>query len=205
MKRHWAAITSRAGIFLHRMWDISVSSSFYRPPGHHVLLTGSVSLSRGQLEGSGPLVGRTTRMRPHPFSALGASHPAETDALCLADLLFDAHLDLNAPGPVSTQELIRLLRTGGVPTYCLSTVSLTTSALKARVHSDMLAFLGDQVLPDEKLDIGIAVTVLDSILRIPGRQPNKTRLAAELGIDQRTISRHTGIWNVVSSSPFCPI
>ena len=69
----------------------------------------------------------------------------------------------------------------------------------------MLAFLGDQVLPDEKLDIGIAVTVLDSILRIPGGRLNKTRLAAELGIDQRTISRHTGIWNVVSSSPFCPI
>ena len=65
--------------------------------------------------------------------------------------------------------------------------------LEARVHSDMLALLGDQVLPDEKLDVGIAVTVLDSILRLPGGQLNKTRLAAELGIDQRTVSRYLGI------------
>ena len=57
----------------------------------------------------------------------------------------------------------------------------------------MLALLGDQVLPDEKLDVGIAVTVLDSILRLPGGQLNKTRLAAELGIDQRTVSRYLGI------------
>lgn len=164
-----------------------------RPPGHHVLLTGSASVGRGQLEGSDPLVGRATRTRLHPFSALEASHSAETDAPCLVDLLFDAQLDLDTPGPVSTQELIRLLRTGGVPSYCLSAVPLTTRALKARVHSDMLALLGDQVLPDEKLDVGIAGTVLDSILRIPGGQLNKTRLAAELGIDQRTVSRYLGI------------
>ncbi|MFC2688172.1 MAG: DUF4143 domain-containing protein [Arachnia propionica] len=57
----------------------------------------------------------------------------------------------------------------------------------------MLALLGDQVLPEEKLDAGIAGTVLDSILRIPGGQLNKTGLAAELGIDQRTVSRYLGI------------
>ncbi|WP_278692718.1 DUF4143 domain-containing protein [Arachnia propionica] len=57
----------------------------------------------------------------------------------------------------------------------------------------MLALLGDQVLPEEKLDVGIAGTVLDSILRIPGGQLNKTGLAAELGIDQRTVSRYLGI------------
>lgn len=164
-----------------------------RPPGHHVLLTGSASVGRGQLEGSDPLVGRATRTRLHPFSALETSHPAETDAPCLVDLLFDAQLDLDTPGPVSTQELVRLLRTGGVPSYCLSTVPLTTSALEVRVHSDMLALLSDRVLPEEKLDVGIAGTVLDSILRIPGGQLNKTGLAAELGIDQRTVSRYLGI------------
>lgn len=98
-----------------------MSSSFYCPPGHRVLLTGSASVGRGWLEGSDPLVGRATRMRLHPFSALEASRSAETDALCLIDLLFDARLDLGTSGSVSTQEPLGLLRAGDTPTQFLNT------------------------------------------------------------------------------------
>ncbi|MFC2623422.1 MAG: hypothetical protein ACFN0W_02260 [Propionibacterium acidifaciens] len=55
----------------------------------------------------------------------------------------------------------------GIPSHCLPAVRLTRSALNARVASDNPSILGEQVLPGERLDPGIALRVLDSVLRIP--------------------------------------
>lgn len=111
----------------------------------------------------------------------------------IVDVLFDAEFCDASVGADERADLCIMLRTGGIPSHCLPAVRLTRSALNARVASDNLSILGEQVLPGERLDPGIALRVLDSVLRIPAGRLNRTRLARELGVNRQTISRYLGI------------
>ncbi|SPF68012.1 TIR domain [Propionibacterium ruminifibrarum] len=163
------------------------------PPGHHFLLTGSASVGRGTMAGSDPLTGRSVRIRLDPFAALELGAHPDQAVPSIVDILFDAEFHGESVGMSEQAELCAVLRTGGIPAYCLPAVRLTRSALNARVASDNLAILGEQLLPGERLDPGIALRVLDSVLRIPAGQLNRTRLAQELGVNHQTISRYLGI------------
>ncbi len=161
-------------------------------PGHHLLLTGSASVGRGTMAGSDPLVGRATRVQLQPFSAFELSSQTR-HVPSLVDLLFEADLQPVELSSVNQDQLIRMVRLGGIPANVLSAVAPSRNVLEARIQSDTLAILGDQVLPNERLDIGLADIILSSILRIPGGQLNQTRIAQELSLDQRTIARYLGI------------
>lgn len=160
------------------------------PEEHHLLLTGSASVGRGTMSGSDPLVGRSTRLRLQPFTAFELNSSTQPVIPSLIDLLFDAPLETNELRTLTERQLVALVRTGGMPSYCLPVIPLTRGALESRVHSDTLALLGDQLLPGERVDVGIAQAVLDAVLRIAGGQLNITRLGQGLDLDQRTVSRY---------------
>lgn len=160
------------------------------PDEHHLLLTGSASVGRGTMAWSDPLVGRSTRLRLNPFTSLELNTPSQETIPSLADLLFDGPLETGELGALTHRHLVTLVRTGGMPSYCLPTIPLTRTALENRVRSDTLALLGDQLLPGERTDVGIAQAVLDAVLRITGGQLNATRLGQGLNLDQRTVSRY---------------
>ncbi|MDO5084328.1 MAG: DUF4143 domain-containing protein [Arachnia propionica] len=160
------------------------------PEEHQLLLTGSASVGRGTMAGSDPLVGRSTRLRLHPFTSFELTASPQRTIPSLIDLLFDAPLETSELRALTQRHLVALVRTGGMPSYCLPAIPLTRSALESRVRSDTLALLGDQLLPGERLDVGIAQAVLDAVLRIPGGQFNATRLGQGLDLDQRTVSRY---------------
>lgn len=137
------------------------------PQGHHLLLTGSASVGRGTMAGSDPLTGRSVRIRLDPFAAMELNAHPDRAVPSIVDVLFDAEFCDASVGADERADLCIMLRTGGIPSHCLPAVRLTRSALNARVASDNPSILGEQVLPGERLDPGIALRVLDSVLRIP--------------------------------------
>ena len=163
------------------------------PQGHHFLLTGSASVGRGTMAGSDPLVGRATRITLHPFTSLEMDGPLDSPTPSLIDLLFDSPLTSTQAAPPRTADLRRRLETGGLPALALRRVPQSRAAWQNQVYADTLAILGDRVLPTETLDTGTARRVLDSVLRTPGGQINRTRIGQELDLDARTVDRYLGI------------
>ncbi|WP_084355393.1 DUF4143 domain-containing protein [Actinomyces radicidentis] len=164
------------------------------PEGHHLLLTGSASVGRGTMAGSDPLAGRSSRLRLHPFSSVELTTPAGQPVPSFVDLCFDGVLHPGDVEPTPRTTIIQALRTGGVPSYALPSLPLDTRALYARITSDHLAILGDQVLPsDGRVDAGLALRVLDDVLRTPGGILNYTRVAQDLAIDTGTARRYVDV------------
>lgn len=163
------------------------------PQGHHFLLTGSASVGRGTMESSDPLVGRASRLTLHPFTRLELDGPPGSSTPSLVDVLFDSPLvPVQAPS-VQGSGLHRLLEAGGLPAFALPRLPRSRAAWQNQVQTDTLAILGDQVLPNEPLDVGTARAVLDTVLRTPGGQINRTRIGQELDLDARTVGRYLGI------------
>ncbi|WP_314779931.1 DUF4143 domain-containing protein [Actinomyces massiliensis] len=163
------------------------------PQGHHFLLTGSASVGRGTMAGSDPLVGRATRITLHPFTSLEMAGPLDSSTPDLIDLLFDSPLTSAQASPTMTTDLRRRLEIGGLPALALPLVPHSRAAWQNQIRADTLAILGDQILPTETLDTGTARKVLDSVLRTPGGQINRTRIGQELDLDARTVDRYLGI------------
>ncbi len=163
------------------------------PLGHHFLLTGSASVGRGTMAGSGPLVGRMTRLVLHPFTALEMDGPLDSPTPSLIDILFDSPLAPARTSPTRTTALRRRLETGGLPALALPLLPRSRAAWQNQVRADTLAILGNRVLPTETLDTGIARRVLDSVLRTPGGRINRTRIGQDLDLDARTVGRYLGI------------
>lgn len=159
------------------------------PSGSRFMLTGSASVGRGTMAGSDPLVGRASRIGLNPFTSLELASGAEGTP-SLIDQLFDADVRAATFQAVTLERLITIIRTGGIPSYALSSYPLPTHVLRQSVAADALAILGDQILPEEHVDAGLGLRVLDAVLRIPGGQLKQTRIAQELGIDDRTVGRY---------------
>ena len=163
------------------------------PQGHHFLLTGSASVGRGTMAGSDPLVGRATRITLRPFTSLEMDGLLDSPTPNLIDILFDSPLTSAQIAPTRTADLRRRLETGGLPALALSRLPQSHAAWQNQILADTLAILGDQVLPTETLDTGIARRVLDSVLRTPGGQINRARIGQELDLDARTVDRYLGV------------
>jgi len=159
---------------------------------HQFLLTGSSVVGRGTMGGSDPLAGRSARLQLLPFTRAELTHP-QAGVRSLIDLLFDGPVDaIEAPRAERTT-LIRDLRQGGIPAYCLPTQLTTTSQLNARVQADISSLLGDRLVPGESFDGARAQRILDAVVRTPGGILNKSRLAGDLGIDVRTLTAYLDI------------
>lgn len=161
-------------------------------PDHHFLLTGSAALGRGSFGGSDPLAGRIARQRLHPFTGFELASP-ENPAPSLVDRLFDAPLDPHETQPCDRKEVASVLATGGTPTLVLNTPPRPADELASLVHADVLALLGDRLLPDENFDVLRAGRVLDAFLRLPGGLLKVNRLGEELALDRRTVERYLNI------------
>jgi uncharacterized protein len=168
------------------------------PAAHQFLLTGSSVVGRGTMGGSDPLAGRSARLMLHPFTGGELAEPSEA-LPSLVDLLFNGPLDpqetpLTNPSPSSErQALIRDLRQGGIPAYCLPDQRTTTARLNARVQADITSLLGDRIVPGESFDGARAQRILDAVVRAPGGILNKSRLAGDLGIDVRTLTAYLDV------------
>lgn len=153
------------------------------------MLTGSAVVGRGTLGGSDPLAGRSARIQLRPFTGAELAASEDTDVPSLPDLLFDAPLSGVTVAQIEQAVVVRDLREGGIPAYCLGS-HLTPSSLRARVQADVIALTRDQLLPEETFDGARAGRVLDALVRTPGGILNKSRFASDLGIDVRTFSSY---------------
>lgn len=157
--------------------------------GEQFLLTGSASIGRAGFDGADPLSRRSLRLTMHPL--VGWEKNGQTGSV--VDLLFHGLPRLGVRSTQAERELAAELTYGGFPGYVYPAAPLSRRTLHARIRSDVLSLVSDRLLPDVKLDAGVARGILDGLLRNPGGIFNASRFAQQLDLDRRTIDRYVAI------------
>ncbi|MCU9996056.1 DUF4143 domain-containing protein [Mobiluncus mulieris] len=156
------------------------------------ILTGSATVGRERAGSPDWLTGRANRLELLPFSASELSGRGVVEDYSLVDALFNEHWDGITVDSEGMDSLLGRLRRGGMPNLCLPgrDVPIDLRDINHVVAAEVDLALGRDVLPGQVFDSGIARMLLDALLRAPGGLLNRLRLAGELGIDQRTVSRY---------------
>ncbi|MDR0483554.1 MAG: AAA family ATPase [Cellulomonadaceae bacterium] len=152
------------------------------------LLTGSAAIGRTGLGGSDPLTGRVARHRLWPFTKAEAIGRPQHSITVIDDLLSGAITSTREYPPFNISELIS---TGGFPQLALT--QHATGDSDRWVRDTTLGLLTDDVLPNDRYDLGTAGRVLDACLREPGAIVNLNSLAQRLTSDPRTVDRYLDI------------
>ena len=164
----------------------------------HFILTGSAAIGRSGLGGADPLTRRAQGFRLDPLTSaelnpiIVLGHPHEP--VSLVDNLFDGDVAGGWQGAAADEaEMVRVLRTGGFPSYVLPTEPLTTRSLYSRVHQDVLSTLSEHVLVEERFDAFRASSILDALIRLPGGIMNASAIGQQLEMDRRTVDRYLSV------------
>jgi len=141
------------------------------------------------MDGSDPLTGRVRRWTLAPLTMAEMNGHADHLHHLVEDLFSGSIAGRAAPGPF---DIGAHVDQGGFPLIALS-------PMPARdrdwwVRDTTLGLLTDQVLPDERFDTGMALRVLDGILRDPAGILNVNSLGQRLGLDPRTVDRYLDIF-----------
>ena len=158
--------------------------------GIRFLLTGSAIINRGGLDGQDPLAHRSQRFVMSPLTqremrGIGAS---------LVDDLWDGEPDVGFDTGVSRDRLYDLMAAGGFPEYATQYPTYEDWEREKLVADDIRAVLGDTILPDERLDVVMAETILSRLLCMPGGIMNASALGDLLALDRRTVERYVGVF-----------
>jgi len=152
------------------------------------LLTGSARLGRTTLGGSDPLTGRVSRWTLAPLTLAETNGRADTMRHLVADLFSGA---ITGTGTTAPLDVAPLIDRGGFPLIALS--PLPARARDRWVRDTTLGLLTDQILPDDRFDTGLALRVLDGVLRDPAGILNSVAMGQRLGLNPRTIERYLDV------------
>jgi len=152
------------------------------------LLTGSARLGRTGLGGSDPLTGRVRRWALAPLTLAELNGHASHQRQLIERLFSGGITDTAPPG---APDITAHIDQGGFPLIALA--SLSTRERDQWVRDTTLGLLTDQVLPDDRFDTGLALSVLDGILRDPAGILNVNSLGQRLGLNPRTVDRYLDI------------
>jgi predicted AAA+ superfamily ATPase len=152
------------------------------------LLTGSARLGRTSLGGSDPLTGRARRwtLNPLTFAEMNG-HGSRLNTL-IAELFSGEIMQVDRQTSV---EMDMQVNVGGFPLIALAPV--TVRERDQWVRDTTLGLLTDQVLPDDRFDTGMALRVLDGVLRDPAGVLNIDALGRRLDLNPRTIDRYLDV------------
>ncbi|MDR1852969.1 MAG: DUF4143 domain-containing protein [Propionibacteriaceae bacterium] len=150
------------------------------------LLTGSARLGRDSLGGSDPLTGRVRRWQLAPVTlAESEDHANAMDTLVTR--LFDESIVADA----HALDVAVVVNRGGFPIVLIG--SLSPAETDIWVRDTTLGLLTDSVLPDERFDAGIALRVLDAVMRDSAGILNIAALGQRIGLDPRTVDRYLDV------------
>ncbi len=156
----------------------------------HVVLTGSAIINRGGLDGQDPLARRARRYTMSPLTQREIQGIPDS----LVDDLFEAEPNVSYEESLSRAQLFELMAAGGFPEYATQYREYEEWERERLVSDDIRTVLGDTILPDEKLDVAIAQTILDRLLCVPGGILNSSALGNALALDRRTVERYMSIF-----------
>lgn len=154
------------------------------------VLTGSASINRDGLSGQDPLTRRAVRFSLSPLTVREVRMVPEN----LVDALFDCDPRADFDEGISRQELYSRMELGGFPGYVTNARFMGARERSLSIRSDINSVLGDNVQPGERLDGTIAGAVLNRLLALPGDILNISKLANEVGANDRTIKRYISIF-----------
>ncbi|OZG62045.1 ATPase AAA [Bifidobacterium lemurum] len=154
------------------------------------LLTGSAIINRGGLDGQDPLARRSQHFIMSPLT----QRELRGIPTSLVDDLWEGEPNTDYEESISRADLYDLMAAGGFPEYCAEYAQYSEWEREKLVSDDIRAVLGDTILPDEKLDVVIAQSILEKLLCTPGGILNASALGNELALDRRTIDRYIGIF-----------
>lgn len=159
----------------------------------HFVLTGSASIGRHGLGGSDPLAGRATRLCLWPMTQLELRRPRERILPNVVDVLFDGVFRPGTyPQSAPVAELKRRMVRGGFPLRALSGQVTSRRLNQQHVRADLEATLADAAVGHERLDVFLALRVLEALVGVPGGILNVSKLADELGVTRRTVDTYLG-------------
>lgn len=179
---------------------------------HRFILCGSAGIGRSRRGEPDWLTGRARRLQLLPFSLGELSGAADSGRQSLVDALFnwDWETQRESLGKAlqtsssrsesnsksANLDLIATLRYGGMPSLNVpgsgpAIMSLAQVNLQVKSENEMA--LGRELVPGQAVDISRARSVLDALLGYPGGILNKNRLAGDIGMDARTVTRYIDI------------
>lgn len=164
----------------------------------HVVLTGSALINRHGLDGQDPLARRAQHFVMSPMIRQEQLEIAQQNSN-IVDLLVDSSpnsgFDFTSMGSeLSRSSIAEIIAAGGFPEYSMQYKDLEEWEREQLVESDLRAVLGDTILPDERLDVVIAMNILEKILCTPGGIVNTSMLGEQLALDRRTVERYLSIF-----------
>lgn len=179
---------------------------------HRFILCGSAGIGRSRRGEPDWLTGRARRLQLLPFSSGELSGVTDCGRNSLVDALFNwdwetqgesirKTLQTSSPrrefnSTYSNLDLIATLRYGGLPSLNIPESGPTITSLaqvNLQVKSENEMALGRELVPGQTVDISRARSVLDALLGYPGGILNKNRLAGDIGMDARTVTRYIDI------------
>ncbi|WEV69585.1 AAA family ATPase [Bifidobacterium sp. ESL0775] len=165
------------------------------------ILTGSAAITRNGLDGQDPLTRRSRRFRLYPFTR---REYLKNTQKSIVDLLWDETPNEEYNGNTTDTELQRYITVGGFPTYLLNSSLMTEMERKQSVREDLANVIGDTTINDDRFDTVCALSMLQELLTTPGGILNQQKLAEQLKIDHRTVTRYLSIFEnrfLVSALP----
>lgn len=158
--------------------------------GLQYILTGSALINRNGLDGQDPLARRAQHFTMSPFTQSEITQNSEN----IVDNLIESNPNLTYEKEISREEIYKMMAAGGFPEYQQLYDSYEAWEREKLVESDILAVLGDTILPGEKLDRSMAVSILNKLLCTPGGILNTSSIGQDLALDRRTIERYVSVF-----------
>lgn len=155
-----------------------------------VILTGSASIYHEGLSGQNPLTRRARTYTLYPLTAMEIANQTSN----VVDELFSAAPNPDFLSAEKKENLYDKVSLGGFPIYVSSSSFMNGKERSLSVRNDIDNVLGDNILPDEKLDLAIAKAILNYLLCNPGGILNIKKICDLLGYNNRTVSRYISIF-----------
>lgn len=154
------------------------------------VLTGSALINRNGLDGQDPLARRAQHFTMSPFTQCEIAQNSRN----IVDSLIESNPNPKYEKEISREEVYKIMAAGGFPEYQQSYDSYESWEREKLVSSDILAVLGDTILPGERLDRSMAVSILNKLLCAPGGILNTSSIGQDLALDRRTIERYVSVF-----------
>lgn len=155
------------------------------------ILTGSAAITRNGLDGQDPLTGRALRYQLYPMTQREINRNAQTSVV---DLLWDGEPNTSYRSYTERSDLAHRMGLGGFPQNALAMPPLSSEEIRSYIQSDIDDFIGDTILPNERVDRSIASAVLKELLTVPGGILNIKRISDTIKSNNATVERYLSIF-----------